>query len=357
MRRSILPPRATRRQLVVPARHITTKPATIANIVYDLLQRRAKKYWQDLTPRNSDLLACSLNDFLPWEAKTPFPPPEPDARRTHPDPQDLLLWGHHLVYFAPCPATTSLLPDGTDADHSPGPPFTRRLWAGGSLIFNVDPGPVLSKPDHVPRPEPIDNADAGVLPRGVCIEEIEDVRVAGVPPGVDAWTGGAPGAGEKVFVDLIRKYGWVRDGGGTGRLTDNEAVSQEVRTDLGQRGPSIVERRTLCFMAPKTVDEARRDVESPHRRAVKGEFVSSALCLAFPCSRPPPTNTSLLAQLPFLLQHLPTSQHTASASPPRGPCSSVSARSRSTPTPSTSTASTAARSRGTETCSFTGPCS
>ncbi|KAF6223366.1 hypothetical protein HO133_000208 [Letharia lupina] len=54
------------------------------------------------------------------------------ARDTSLDPT------HHLVYFPFVPPPYLLLPDGTDSWHSPGPPFTRRLWAGGSMAFVQD---------------------------------------------------------------------------------------------------------------------------------------------------------------------------------------------------------------------------
>lgn len=243
--RPILPLRTTRCQFH-PRRLITTKPATLGNIQYELLSRPARTHWDRLTPKNSNLLAASLNDYLPREAHIPLlPPVGGDA-----SPQKLLRGGH-LVYFPPSQATTSLLPDGTDADHSPGAPFTRRLWAGGSVVFHDarDPEPAL------------DGSPA------ICCESIEDVRVTGVPPGEEARSGrGTPGAGEKIFVDVIRRYGWRRPWAWPEGSEDGEAVAQS-------RGRSAVEeRRTLCFMAPKTAEEIRKDVESPHIRAGRGMF-------------------------------------------------------------------------------------
>lgn len=273
MRRPILPARAMRRQLIIPARHITTKPATFANIKYELLQRPTRIYCEDLTPRNSHLLARSLQDFLPPEAQAPVP-------LQHPEPWELLDWGHHLVYFAPLHATTSLLPDGTDADHSPGPPFTRRVWAGGSIAFFHHRGTGLGSLD--------DDGGGGAsvaargAARGFCTEEIEDVRLKGVPPGEEARTFHAPGAGEKVFVDLVRRIGWNRDAGGGGAGTDDGMASSISVSDI-----SIVERRTLCFMVPSPTAQAGADVANRHERRGRREFRPTkpplllALCCAF----------------------------------------------------------------------------
>lgn len=226
--RLIVPLRATWRQLT-PKRRITTKPATFANIKYELLNRPAWVHLDRLNPGNQILLGVSLNDSLPDEAKIP-------TRRdgSHWDTHRLLQ-GSHLAYCPPHHASSSLLPDGTDADHSPGAPFTRRLWAGGSVVFERNPDVPLTGDE------------------AVCTETVTDVRLAGAPPGEEASTGNTPGAGEKIYVDVLRAYEW-----GPKRSAGADHPS------------SIQERRTLCFMTPKTAEEARKDVENPHRRAIRG---------------------------------------------------------------------------------------
>ncbi len=47
-----------------------------------------------------------------------------------------LIPGYHLVYFPPNTSLLSLLHDNTDPIHSPGPPFNRRMWAGGEIKFD-----------------------------------------------------------------------------------------------------------------------------------------------------------------------------------------------------------------------------
>ncbi|KAI4678023.1 uncharacterized protein J4E88_006541 [Alternaria novae-zelandiae] len=50
----------------------------------------------------------------------------------------MVPFGHHLIWFNPAVPTTELLPDGTDASQSPGGPWVRRMWAGGSIQVRPD---------------------------------------------------------------------------------------------------------------------------------------------------------------------------------------------------------------------------
>ncbi|KAG2078264.1 hypothetical protein BDR04DRAFT_1088029 [Suillus decipiens] len=47
-----------------------------------------------------------------------------------------LGYGHHLAFFHPRNPEASLRTDGTDADFCPPEPFTRRMWAGGTMTWN-----------------------------------------------------------------------------------------------------------------------------------------------------------------------------------------------------------------------------
>lgn len=48
--------------------------------------------------------------------------------------------GYHLAYFTPAQLPGVLGVDGTDASFNPQPPFTRRMWAGGSVHWpGADP--------------------------------------------------------------------------------------------------------------------------------------------------------------------------------------------------------------------------
>lgn len=49
-----------------------------------------------------------------------------------------LGYGHHLAFFHPRNPEASLRTDGTDADFCPPEPFTRRMWAGGTMAWNKE---------------------------------------------------------------------------------------------------------------------------------------------------------------------------------------------------------------------------
>lgn len=46
--------------------------------------------------------------------------------------------GYHLVYFTPAFLESELGLDGTDASYNPESPFTRRMWAGGEVVWPRD---------------------------------------------------------------------------------------------------------------------------------------------------------------------------------------------------------------------------
>lgn len=263
--RRLTPPRSRRT--------ISTAPGSFANLRYELLSRPPKCYYDYLTPTNSHLLSVTLADQLlpspqdyhqtsPAPGR-PYPPPAssdidhwtlPKVHRgggALPSPP--LPQGHHLVYFPPTHPSSALLADGTDADHWPGPPFSRRLWAGGSLSF-------------------AEGWDANLLldkRRAACVERVEDVRLnwarAGAGAGV-AQDHGTDAAhhpvGDKVFVDVVRRYGAVGE--------DEDAVDGAEVVRRIEGSPAIVERRTLAFLTGKAEDGGSR--RRPRGAMPKGEF-------------------------------------------------------------------------------------
>ncbi|KAJ9152092.1 Mesaconyl-C4 CoA hydratase [Pleurostoma richardsiae] len=184
--------------------------------------RPTKAIYDVLSPTPSHLLNISLSDHLPPEC---YPPPFTRASLTLPpsspssaaSPMPL---AHHLVYFPPQIAPSLLLPDGTDPDHSPGPPFARRMWAGGAVSFAPGWRDSLRLDGR----------------RAVCVESVGDVVVRGAP------------GDESVFVDVWRRYGPVRG------EDDAAAAEEEV-----SRAPAVEERRTLVFMRDKTPARAAED--------------------------------------------------------------------------------------------------
>ncbi|RNJ54207.1 hypothetical protein D7B24_000804 [Verticillium nonalfalfae] len=189
--------------------------ATPANSIRDILNK-PKHVPDHLSPTNSRLLTLSLSDYLPPECLAPLQPqPSPSRKPAHPLPQ-----GHHLVYFPIQARPSELHPDGTDADHWPGRPFMRRMWAGGEVLFR--PG--------WEKDMPLDGREA------VCTETVEEVRLSG------------EGDKAKAFVDVWRRY-TVADGG-------------------SDAAPAIEERRTLVFMPEVealTGDVAAAAAKSPPR--------------------------------------------------------------------------------------------
>lgn len=184
-------------------RFLSTQAAgpTFAQIKNDLLNRPPRIYHDILTPNNSNLLSISLSDT--------------DHDRLRKSPARSLPQGHHLVYFPPTHPTSLLLPDGTDRDHFPGEPFTRRLWASGSLTF------------HQPQQLVLDGK------RAACIEMVENV---------DLQRGGNPKddkTPKQIFVTIDRQY------------------------KAAEQLPSITEKRVLCFLPAKTPEEAQQSLQAP----------------------------------------------------------------------------------------------
>lgn len=124
-----------------------------------------------------------------------------------------LVPGYHLVYFPPPTGLSSLLHDNTDPLHSPGPPFNRRMWAGGHIRFD----------DTI-------RLRFGDLR---CQESIADVEIKGNE------------GKEKVFVTIQRDI------------------------DASKQRGFIVEKRTLVFMRdrPRAADDAV--ISSPQKDIVK----------------------------------------------------------------------------------------
>ena len=66
-------------------------------------------------------------------------PTRDGTRYKYAPPGPRLEYGHHLVFFHPRNPETALRADGTDADFCPPEPFTRRMWAGGKMVWRGSP--------------------------------------------------------------------------------------------------------------------------------------------------------------------------------------------------------------------------
>ncbi|KAF4852491.1 Hydroxyacyl-thioester dehydratase type 2 [Colletotrichum siamense] len=177
--------------------------AGIAQILH-----KSKDVPDHLSPTSSHLLNLLFSDIFAASSKTSPQEYPLDAKSASFLPQ-----GHHLAYFPLQSPPSGLMPDGTDPDHFPGAPFTRRLWAGGEVRFRESWEDELRLDGR----------------RVACVESVEDVR---------------PEKG-RVWVELWRRYGAAAAAG---------------------KGPAIEERRTLAFLPDVDMPSSpRRSLKPPHQ--------------------------------------------------------------------------------------------
>lgn len=179
-----------------------------------MLARKPQMIWDVMSPTNTTLLNIALADFIPISCQPAFY--RAGGKYINYIKQNSWLpQGHHFVYFPLQKTASKLCPDGTDPYHSPGGPFVRRMWAGGSLEFK-DRFRLTSSPV-------------------VCREIIEDVSIKG------------PEGQEKIFVDVKREY-----------RKDHDLYKTALKDLPMQQG--IAERRTLVFMRGLSKEQARENL-------------------------------------------------------------------------------------------------
>ncbi|CAK3934561.1 Hypothetical predicted protein [Lecanosticta acicola] len=224
------------------------RASTLAEIQNGLPKRLIAPTWDDLFPQNSYRLQVTLADHLP-EISAPAPPqilPPPSSNRQLPI-------GHHLVYFEQSRRGSSMLPDGTNPDQSPGKPFVRRMWAGGRVRYS----------QHNPL-----QLDGG---RGVGCEFIRNVDVRG-----------KEGA-ERIFVRVERRLAKAtpdevqrleaasEDESGSLKKELEHRVRQRLwrneEEDFGQC--SILETRNLVFMKERSPEEASQEAKRAKEKILK----------------------------------------------------------------------------------------
>jgi hydroxyacyl-ACP dehydratase HTD2-like protein with hotdog domain len=150
--------------------------------------------------------------------------------------------GHHLIWFNPAWPTSELLPDGTDVSQSPGSPWVRRMWAGGSIQLRPD--------DYYDkwRGLALDTAMAGV-------ERIKDVRLRGQDGSAKIFV-----TIERSFARLDRlKEGYRAAHGSLGRTSglarSLKYLEDQVRQDAPWGDAILKEERTLVFMKERMTAE------------------------------------------------------------------------------------------------------
>ncbi|KAH7390461.1 hypothetical protein BKA66DRAFT_439776 [Pyrenochaeta sp. MPI-SDFR-AT-0127] len=148
----------------------TDDPPWFQQLRAEMLDRDTTYLLEDITAQSGHKLANTLSGFLPEQWCRP-----PDFKKP------VLPIGHYLIWFNPALPSDKLLPDGTDMLHSPGEPWVRRMWAGGSVQL---------KPDayfHRKNGFTLDTAIAGA-------ERIKDVQLRGKDGDL------------KIFVTIERRF-------------------------------------------------------------------------------------------------------------------------------------------------------
>jgi hypothetical protein len=199
-----------------------------------MLQRPVIHLPEHLTYAPEYKLSRTLTGFLPLEWSHPTGTRNP-----------VLPLGNHLISFNPAVSTPELLPDGTDASQSPGGPWVRRMWAGGSIQLRP------SDYYHFTRGFAIDSHITGT-------ECIKHVRLHG------------EGDTAKIFVTIERRFvrtdrlGYTFKAGcnslgkeGVEKL--RSSLERQIRDDDGDGdgwGDSILkEERNLVFLKERTTAE------------------------------------------------------------------------------------------------------
>ncbi|KAL8771298.1 MAG: hypothetical protein Q9209_003203 [Squamulea sp. 1 TL-2023] len=204
--------------------HVTA----LSQLKNQMISRKLPELYDDCTKFRSDLLEATLHDVLPHHKESIG-----KSRKCMPQP-------YHLVYFPTPSRLSSLYPDGTDAIHAPGSPFTRRLWAGGDITFD----------DH------LDFRST----RFRCKESITDVDIKGNE------------GEEKIFVSIRRRIGF-----GSNDLGPH-------RDGTSEFDDPIVENRRLVFMRDRSnqfrIPTASQDVlKFPQMADAKHTFIPSPALL------------------------------------------------------------------------------
>ncbi|CCC12282.1 hypothetical protein SMACR_05354 [Sordaria macrospora] len=200
-----------------------------------------------LHPTQSHLLSLALSSHLPSiclpagfsfftssSSSSPFPWPQPE--------QAALLPGYHLAYYPLQTPPQLLFPDGTDADHCPGAPFTRRMWAGGRIEFGTGS-------------EQNFNVDGR---KTVCVETL------GTPPVVQIGKMGKEEE-QRVWVDVWRTYVTFPPETPSKQM---EEVVRDVVRDLQAAGAGAGAGGQECATISEAAKASKEGVISELRRLV-----------------------------------------------------------------------------------------
>jgi len=137
----------------------------LSHLKEEMTTRKLPLLYDYLTMDQDYKLRRSLQSFLSYDASSIPLQDEFNRDAYEKGSRPKLAAAHHLVYFNPAIPADDLLADGTDPLQSPGDPFVRRMWAGGSLRF---------RPASKSKLSPVLDGK-----RWVCHEFIRDVQVKG----------------------------------------------------------------------------------------------------------------------------------------------------------------------------------
>ncbi|KAH7122685.1 hypothetical protein B0J11DRAFT_345492 [Dendryphion nanum] len=182
-------------------RHVSSasndEPSWFHDMREEMLKRRLPALHDQYSQAHNTILSKTLSPFLP---------------RDTPDFAVSRALGSHLTYFNHSNIhTDKLLSDGTDALHSPGDPFNRRLWAGGNIS-------VIPNQWFMEGLNSWGNTPADV----VCYEKIKDVRLRG------------SGDNERVQVDIARNIGTLLPGRPKQNLVKESKWFRKIATEQRQ---------------------------------------------------------------------------------------------------------------------------
>ena len=209
--------------------HITTRRSFWSSeLIERLKSRRLPILYDDIGTNPDALLNNTLEDFLP---------PLYSPRFLRKDRRGIIRPGHHLVYFPPPARLSSLLPDGTDPQHSPGEPFVRRMWAGGCINVKSNVFATLQK---IPR-------------AAACVERIVDVKIKGRI------------GDEKVFVTIDRRVSRTNWKAPHPNFEAIKSGNHDAVRRILSHNPNcaVIEQRTLVFMRERSRDVAADAAKEP----------------------------------------------------------------------------------------------
>ncbi|KAJ6104767.1 hypothetical protein N7523_011087 [Penicillium sp. IBT 18751x] len=118
-------------RLFTTSHHINASAATVADAFLSRFQSLGPQTrTQTLDANQLQLLGLTLN------RPSLFPgSPSLSNTSTAPSLHTPVPPGYHLAYFTPAFLESELGADGTDASYNPEAPFTRRMWAGGEVLW------------------------------------------------------------------------------------------------------------------------------------------------------------------------------------------------------------------------------